>query len=135
MLFVLAGCAGQELSRENPVPVPAEYVTGLDANATWRALMRFASRNGYHFVKLESEKGIMEISAGDIFDGDYSSYYLHYNLVVVGLAQGTKVVVDTGFFDNNGREVEFQRHMEKMKENKDRQILQEIKKFLENGQK
>ena len=54
LAFFFCGCAGGKISSNGQTGSgPVEYISSLDANGSWRALQRFASKNGYRFVKME----------------------------------------------------------------------------------
>lgn len=135
-IFMLAiftgGCAGGKVSSGGQSgSSPVDYISPLDATASWRALQRFASKNGYRFVKMESDQGIMEITEDGTYSGGYSTYYMHYEFLVIGLAQGTKIQIDTGFYDNNGKEVKVSGSLEKIRAEKNAQLYKEVKAFME----
>lgn len=134
----IIGCASQQVKPVAPVSsVPTEYEVLLSTEDAWRAVMRFADKNDYHLISLDSDKGLMEIAGGDTYTAGYNAYGFHYTFLFMGLENGTKIVIEGSFHNSDGQEVPANDYLEKMKKENECRMLAAIKNYfnteLNNG--
>lgn len=128
----IIGCAGQPVKPVALVSnVPTEYKVLLSTADAWRSVMRFSDKNGYQLFSLDSDKGLMEISSGDLYASGYSAYMFHYAFLFVGLEKGTKIVIEGSFHNSDGNEVPANGYLEKMKKENEGLMLTALKEYFE----
>lgn len=128
----LIGCAGGQVKPVALVnSLPTEYEVSISTEDAWRAVMRFSDKNDYRLISLDSEKGLMEISSGDLYASGYSAYIFHYTFLFVGLEKGTKIVIEGSFHNSNGKEVPANGYLEKMKKENESRVLAALKKHFD----
>lgn len=129
--FVI-GCAGQQVKPVAQVSsVPTEYEVLLSTADAWRSVMRFSDKNGYQLFSLDSDKGLMEISSGDLYTSGYSAYIFHYAFLFVGLEKGTRIVIEGSFHNSDGKEVPANGYLEKMKKENEYRMLAALKNYFD----
>lgn len=130
--ILMIGCAGQ---RVHPTVAasntPAACEVLLNEKDAWRAVMRFSDKNDYRLLNLDSDKGLMEISSGDLFTSGYSSDFFHYALSFVGLEKGTRIVIEGSFHNSDGKEVPLNDSLVKIKKENEYRLLAALKKYFD----
>ncbi len=128
----LTGCAGRQVkSVALASNMPTEYKVLLSTEDAWRSVMRFSDKNDYQLLSLDSEKGLMEISSGELYASGYSAYIFHYTFLFVGLEKGTRIVIEGSFYNSNGKEVPANGYLEKMKKENEGRVLAALKKHFD----
>jgi hypothetical protein len=129
---LIIGCASRHLPASIPVSTAqTEYEVVLNTEDAWRAVMRFADKNDYRLISLDSDKGMMEISGGDTYASGYNAYEFHYTLLFIGLEKGTKIVIEGSFHNSDGKEVPPNDSLEKLKKENEYRLLAALKKYFE----
>lgn len=132
LCLFLSGCVGIQI--EAPLDFesrPMEYNTVLDTNETWKTLLRFVSQNDFRFVRLESEKDIMEFTTGERYEFGNETCSYKYHFILVGLARGTKVVIGVTFHSTDDSEIEPADSMKKTKYEAEQKMHERIKAFFQ----
>lgn len=129
LCLVFSGCAGVQVDVTDEFePKVFEYISKFDSNEAWRALLRFVSQNDFKFVRLESEKGSMEFTT----DEKYDDYYNHtYNFITIGLARGTKIVIELTYQAGDGSEKEISGSLKKLKYEAEQKMFERLKSFIQ----
>ncbi len=128
----IIGCAGQRVKPVTLVSsVPTEYEVWLSIEDVWRAVMRFNDKNDYQLLSLDSDKGLMEISSGDLYASGYSTYIFHYTFLFVGLEKGTRIVIEGSFHNSDGKEVPANDYLEKKKKENECRMLAALKNYFD----
>lgn len=130
--LTLTGCATQQMQSMAPVgDTPTTLDVLLSTEDAWRLVMRFADKNEYHLVNLDSDKGMMELAGSDTVTSGYNAYGFHYTILFLGLEKGTRIVIEGSFCNSEGKEVPGRDAMEKLRKTNEYRLMTALKKYFE----